>query len=106
MLIQGSSSNNTFERINPCKFKDPYVTSMTVLFKPNQVMFNNVDMFNVVTNFTFIRFNPVSTNLPCDEFANNLYRLFSTVVLNLARFSFNMLPYSNMNGVCLKGVYI
>ena len=50
ILIQDSLSNGTFEWINPCKFKDPYVTSRTVLFKPNQVIFINVDMFNVVTN--------------------------------------------------------
>ena len=31
------------------------------------------------------------------EFANILYRFFSTVVMNLARFSFNMFTYSNMN---------
>ena len=29
---------------------NPYITSMTVLFRPNQVMFNNVDTTNVVTN--------------------------------------------------------
>ena len=40
------------------------------------------------------------------ELANNLYRFFSTVVMNLARFSFNMFTYSNMNGACLKGVYV
>ncbi|CBK20385.2 uncharacterized protein [Blastocystis hominis] len=64
MLIQGSPSNGAFEWINPSMFKDPYITSMTVLFKPNQVKFNNMDTINVVTNFSFIRFNLVSTNLP------------------------------------------
>ena len=38
-------------------------------------------------NLIFICFNPVSTNLPYVEFANNLYRFFSTVVLDFARFS-------------------
>ena len=28
------------------------------------------------------------------------------MVLDLARFSFNMFTYSNMNGTCLKGVYV
>ena len=28
----------------------PFITSITVLFRPNQVMFNNVDTINVVTN--------------------------------------------------------
>ncbi|CBK23176.2 uncharacterized protein [Blastocystis hominis] len=72
IFIQDSLSNGTFEWINPCKFKDPYVTSRTVLFKPNQVIFINVDTTNVVTNSTFIRFNPVATYLPCVEFANSL----------------------------------
>ena len=98
MLIQGSPSNGSFDSINPSMFKD--------LHKPNQVMFNNVDTINVVTNFTFIRFNLVSTNLQYVNYANNLYRFFSTMVLNLACFSFNMFTYSNMNGMCLKGVYV
>ena len=85
-------------------FKDPYITSMTVLFKPNQVKFNNMDTINVVGNFSFIRFNPVSTYLPCVEFANSLYRFYSTMVLDLARFSLNMFTYSNVNGACLKSV--
>ena len=106
MLIKGSSSNGSFDSINPSMFKDPYITSMTVLFKSNQVKFNNMDTINVVTNFTFIRFNLVSTYLPLVEFANSLYRIFSTVVMNLALFSFNRFTYSNMNGACLKGVYV
>ena len=40
------------------------------------------------------------------EFANNLYRFFSTVVLDLSLFSFNMFTYSNMNGACLIGMYV
>ena len=36
--------------INPYKYRNPYITSITVLFRPNQVMFNNVDTTNVVTN--------------------------------------------------------
>ena len=50
MFIQGSPSNGTFEWINPYKFRNPFITSITVLFRPNQVMFNNVDTINVVTN--------------------------------------------------------
>ena len=50
ILIQDSPINGTFDSINLYKFSNPFITSMTVLFKPNQVMFNNVDSINVVTN--------------------------------------------------------
>ena len=50
ILIQDSPINGSFEWINPSKFRNPFITSMTVLFKPNQVMFNIVDSTNVVTN--------------------------------------------------------
>ena len=50
MLIQGSPTNGVFEWINPYKYRNPYITSITVLFRPNQVMFSNVDTINVVTN--------------------------------------------------------
>ena len=50
ILIQDSPINGSFDSINPHKFRNPFITSMTVLFKPNQVMFNNVDSTNVVTN--------------------------------------------------------
>lgn len=50
ILIQDSPINGSFDSINPYKFRNPFITSMTVLFKPNQVMFNNVDSTNVVTN--------------------------------------------------------
>ena len=50
MLIQGSPNNGTFEWINPNKFRNPFITSMKVLFKPNQIMSNNVQSTNVVTN--------------------------------------------------------
>ena len=50
MLIQGSSPHGTIEWINPYKYRNPYIISLKVLFKPNQVMFNNVGMTNVVTN--------------------------------------------------------
>ena len=50
MLMQGSPSNGMFEWINPYKYRNPYITSMNILFRPNQVMFNNVDTINVVTN--------------------------------------------------------
>ena len=50
ILIQDSPINGSFDSINPYKFRNPFITSMTVLSKPNQVMFNNVDSTNVVTN--------------------------------------------------------
>ena len=50
ILIQDSPINGSFDWINPYKFRNPFITSMTVLFKPNQVMFNIVDSINVVTN--------------------------------------------------------
>ena len=50
ILIQDSPINSSFEWINPSKFKNPFIISMNVLFKPNQVMFNIVDSINVVTN--------------------------------------------------------
>ena len=50
ILIQDSPINGTFDSINLYKFRNPFITSMTVLFKPNQVMFNNVDSTNVETN--------------------------------------------------------
>ena len=50
MFIQGSLSNGTFEWIYPYKYRNPYITSITVLFRSNQVMFNNVDTTNIVTN--------------------------------------------------------
>ena len=50
ILIQDSPINGSFDWINPYKFRNPFITFMTVLFKPNQVMFNNVDSTNVVTN--------------------------------------------------------
>ena len=51
MLIQSSPTNGKFEWINPYNYRNPTITSITVLFTPNQVMFNNVDSTtNVVTN--------------------------------------------------------
>ena len=50
MLIQGSPSNGTFEWINPYKYRNSYITSMNILFRPNQVMFNNVDTTSIVAN--------------------------------------------------------
>ena len=40
----------TFEWINPYKYQNPTITSITVRFRPNHFMFNNVDTTNVVTN--------------------------------------------------------
>ena len=50
MLIKCSPTNSLFEWINPYKYRNPYITSMNVLFRSNPVMFNNVDTTNVVTN--------------------------------------------------------
>lgn len=50
MHIQGSGSNGMFQWINPYKYRKPTITSITVLFRPNQVMFNNVDSTIVMKN--------------------------------------------------------
>ena len=52
MLIKGTTLNGSFSWVNLYKYKNPYITSMTVLFRPKdaQAMFNNVDSTNVVTN--------------------------------------------------------
>ena len=52
IIVQNSNNNGTFQWINPYKFKNPFITSMSILFKPiqGQAMFNNVDQVNVVTN--------------------------------------------------------
>ena len=42
MLIQGSHTNGSFTWINMYKYRNPYITFMTVLFRLNQVMFNNI----------------------------------------------------------------
>ena len=52
VLIKGIPFNNSFSWVNLYKYKNPYITSMTVLFRPKdaQAMFNNVDTTNVITN--------------------------------------------------------
>ena len=50
MLLHVSPTTVTFKWINQYKYRNPTITSMTVLFRPNQVMFDNVDSTNVVTN--------------------------------------------------------
>ena len=50
MFIQGSPSNGTFKWINPYKYRNPTITSITNLYRPNQVMFNHMDTINVITN--------------------------------------------------------
>ena len=52
IIIQGSPINGAFQWINHYKFNNPFITAMTILFKPTQggAMFNNVDSTNVVTN--------------------------------------------------------
>ena len=50
MFIQGSPTNGTFEWINPHKYRNPTITSMSARFRLNHVMFIFVDTTNVVTN--------------------------------------------------------
>ena len=50
MLIQGLLTNGTFDRIDPYKYRNPTITFITVLFRSNQVIFNNVDFTNVIAN--------------------------------------------------------
>ena len=50
MFIQGSPTNGLFEWINRYKYRNFYITSMNILFRPNPLMFNNVDTTNVVTS--------------------------------------------------------
>lgn len=35
MFMQGSISNGMFEWINPYKYRNPTITSMSALFRPN-----------------------------------------------------------------------
>ena len=49
MLIQGYPTYGMLELINQYKCRNPFITSMTVLFLPVEVMFNNVDSTDVVT---------------------------------------------------------
>lgn len=49
-LIQGLPGNGLLKWINPYKYRNPTITSITVLFRLNQVMFNNVDSTNVIRN--------------------------------------------------------
>ena len=50
MFIQGSPTNGTFEWINPHKYRNPTITSKSVRFRLNHVMFIFFDTTNVVTN--------------------------------------------------------
>ena len=50
MLIKGTPLNGSFSWVNLYKNKNPYITSMTILFTPNPIMFNNVDSTNGITN--------------------------------------------------------
>ena len=50
ILIHSSPTNGTFEWINPYKYRNPTIASITALFTPNQIMFNNVNTANVITN--------------------------------------------------------
>ena len=44
------STNGTFEWINPYKYQNTYITSITVMFRINRVIFNIVDSTYVATN--------------------------------------------------------
>lgn len=50
ILIQGLPGNGSFKWINPYKYRNPIISSITVLFRPNQVMVNSVDSTNVIKN--------------------------------------------------------
>ena len=50
MLIQGLLTKSTFERIDPYKYQNPTIISITSLFTPYQGIFNNVDSTNVAAN--------------------------------------------------------
>ena len=52
IIVQGKPTNDTFQWFNPYRSRNPFITSINVLFKPIQgeAMFNNVDRTNVVTN--------------------------------------------------------
>ena len=64
LIIEGSPNNGTFQWINPYKFKNPFITSMSVLFKPTQgqAMFNNVDQVNVANQMKAIEAKVNETN--------------------------------------------
>ena len=46
IIVQGKLTNGTFEWMNYYKFRNLFIISMSVLFKPNEggSMFNNVDI--------------------------------------------------------------
>ena len=48
--IQGSPTNGTFTWINPHKYRNPTITSITILFFLYLLKFNNVNSTSVVTN--------------------------------------------------------
>ena len=50
LLIQGLTTNGTLEWINLYKYRNSTITSFTVLFRLNQVMFNYVNTINVDKN--------------------------------------------------------
>ena len=52
MLIRGSPTNGSFTWMNLYKYRNPTISSMTVLFRPKEAkaMFNNVDTTNVIAN--------------------------------------------------------
>ena len=50
MLIQGLLTNGTLEWTKPYKYRNTTITFFSILFRPYQVMLNNVNSINVVTN--------------------------------------------------------
>ena len=87
MLIQGSPTNGTFTWINPYKYKNPTITSMTVLFRPKEAkaMFNNVDTTNVITNS-----NDETVTIPPG------YYTLSEIIALLNTMTHTLFPYQRM----------
>ena len=50
MLIQGTPWKGSFTWINPYKYRNPILTPIVVLIRPEQVKFNNMGTTNVATN--------------------------------------------------------
>lgn len=48
IVIQGSPNNGAFQWINHYRFRNPFITSMTALFKTtqNEAVFYNIDEMN------------------------------------------------------------
>ena len=70
MLIQDSPTNGTFTWINQYKYWNSNSISMTVLYRPNPVMFITIDTTNLVTNtITRCPAKPPGYNTICEIIA-------------------------------------